>query len=495
MNNSSSNFSLKKHTKSISRVASIIANNPDLARQQISQILAYADVIELRLDHWEKLQIADVAELCEEIDRPMILTLRSRSQGGQCQLDESDRLVWVEQLAKLKPAYIDLEWDVPIAFVSKLRAAYPSVQWIRSYHDFNQTPADLAALFQQVFQSNTDIYKLATFANSICDTLRFLIFLQKISQSHRVIGMTMGEYGSVSRILAPVVGSLLAYGSVNADTVSAPGQLTLAELTDIYHVQCLNRETKIYALLGDPVSQSPGHQYHNAHFTRSQKNAVYVKLHVCSAELAHAFSLCQQLPFYGFSVTMPHKETIVPLLDDLSVQSKSMQIVNTISREHDNYQGFNTDSMASVAILQREKIRISKARILILGAGGSAKAIAYALHEQGGEITLCNRTLARAQSFVAAYGGQCIDVETLFSYSDISYDVIINTLPADAFIAQCEDWPFPKATQNTAQLAMDIVLKPARTRFIEKAERAGWRCIGGDAFFAEQALLQLQIWQ
>jgi 3-dehydroquinate dehydratase/shikimate dehydrogenase len=429
-----------------------------------------------------------------------MFTLRQTAQGGRCQLDEGARLELIWQLAALEPEYIDLEWDTAAEFVNKLSAAYPHIQLVGSYHDFTETPTDLTQLFQRIFNPAFTIHKIATFANTICDTLRLLIFLRNTSQQHRLIGMAMGEYGETSRILAPVVGSLFTYGSVDSQSAAAPGQLTLQELTEIYHVHLLNRQTQIYALLGNPISQSPGHRVHNAAFKQLQKNAVYVKLRVAPALLDEAFSLCKQLPFYGFSVTIPHKETIVPLLDELVGTAQAMQIANTIKREDDRYFGFNTDSIGCAAVLQQAGVDLSGCRVLILGAGGSAKAIAHALLEQGADITLCNRTVERAQQFTAQYGGRSMSFGELFSAGGppalpgVPYDVIINTLPAEAFIEQCDHWQLPAAQPGQIQIAMDIVLKPLRTRFIEKTEAAGWHTITGDALFIAQGERQLQIW-
>jgi 3-dehydroquinate dehydratase/shikimate dehydrogenase len=484
------------------RVASVIAENSTLAHQQILQVAPYADVIELRLDHWQDLTIQDVAALRKAITQPVMFTLRQAAQGGHCQLDEDARLALIWRLAALEPEYIDLEWDTAAEFVNKLSAAYPHIQLIGSYHDFTETPADLTQLFQRIFNPAFTIHKIATFANTICDTLRLLIFLQDTSQQHRLIGMAMGEYGETSRILAPVVGSLFTYGSVDSQSAAAPGQLTLQELTEIYRVHLLNRQTQIYALLGDPISQSPGHRVHNAVFQQLQKNAVYVKLRVAPALLDEAFSLCKQLPFYGFSVTIPHKETIVPLLDELVGTAQAMQIANTIKRENDRYLGFNTDSIGCAVVLQQAGVDLSDCRVLILGAGGSAKAIAHALLEQGADITLCNRTVERAREFAVQHGGRSMSFEELFATSmacrapmdGLPYDVIINTLPADAFIEQCDSWQLSPARPGKTQIAMDIVLKPLRTRFIEKADAAGWHTITGDALFVAQGERQLQIW-
>lgn len=472
------------------RVAVITGHDRLGAEKQIQQAMPSADAVELRLDYWKILNLEELADLRRRITLPVIFTLRKQSQGGGCAMPETQRLALLHQLAALSPEYMDVEYDVPGDWLSAFRCQYPSVQLIGSYHDFTATPDDLTQLLPMVANPLFDIVKIATFAHTICDTLRLLIFLRAVSERQRVIGMAMGEYGQITRILAPIAGSLFTYGCLNTESASAPGQLTLAELTDIYRVHLLNRDTAIYALLGDPIAQSPGHLVHNRAFALLKENAVYVKCRVAAGELTQAMSLLRKLPFFGMSVTIPHKETIVPFLDKLIAEAADMRIVNTIKREQDRYEGFNTDAAGAADVLETIAPLINQ-RCLILGAGGSAKAIAHILLTKGNAVTLCNRTLSRALDFTQLFGGKAIDFATLFSLQEFPYDIVINTLPATAYAQQCADWKIPRVTHG---IAMDIVLKPLETPFIQSAKTAGWRCLTGDALFNAQALRQLKIW-
>ena len=113
------------------------------------------------------------------------------------------------------------------------------------------------------------------------------------------------------------------------------------------------------------------------------------------------------------------------------------------------------------------------------------------LLEKGAQVTLCNRTFERAQEFTQRFGGNAIDFSALFACSEFPYDIIINTLPANAYMQRCANWQIP-ATKHG--VAMDIVLKPLLTPFIQSAQTAGWRCITGDALFTAQGIRQLKIW-
>lgn len=472
------------------RVAVLVATNRLTAEQQLALLPDIADIIELRLDYWSALCLEEIAQLRNQFTLPVIFTLRKISQGGNCHWSEPERLDFIKKLAGLGPEYFDLEYDVPVPWLQNFRREFPHITLIGSYHDFTHTPENLMENFQALLKTEFDIIKLAYMAKELSDTLRLLIFINSLSQRHAVIGIAMGEAGQLSRIVAPVVGSIMTYGVIHENLSSAPGQISLQDLTQIYRVQRLNRHSRIYALLGDPVAQSPGHRVHNHAFEILEKNAVYVKCRIPAAELGPCLTLMQKLPFYGMSVTIPHKETIVPFLDKLDGIAAQMKIVNTLNCENQLYCGHNTDALAAIEILEKRKSLLNES-ILILGAGGSAKAIAFALQKAGAKITLCNRTLARAQHFTEQHGGVAIDFETLFSEKTFTYSVVINTLPGEAYAQQCAEWRLPLSPPG---IAMDIVLKPLETLFLKSARKSGWSCVRGDRFYRAQAIGQLKIW-
>lgn len=190
---------------------------------------------------------------------------------------------------------------------------------------------------------------------------------------------------------------------------------------------------------------------------------------------------------------MPLKEVIVPYLNELQEDAAAIKVVNTVKRINSEYLGFNTDGLAAVDILG-QRINLVQKKVLILGAGGSAKAIAYALLQQKALITLCNRTLAKASEFTQQFGGESLDFKQLHD-RQFSFDVVINTLPVPAFQEQCAHWSLPQVSNSSQKsIAMDIVYRDTETPFITMALAAGWESITGEALFDAQAKRQLQIW-
>ena len=160
---------------------------------QIRQVLEHTDGFELRLDYCEPLDLEALKNLRSQCTKPLIFTLRRADQGGQYQGPEAARLALILDLCALAPDYFDFEYDIPREFVAKVSALYPNIKLISSYHDFDQTPEDLAAILALMQQPFISIYKLATFAHSIIDALRMLYFIKEAQVPFA--GMCMGEDG------------------------------------------------------------------------------------------------------------------------------------------------------------------------------------------------------------------------------------------------------------------------------------------------------------
>lgn len=473
-------------------IATIPVREYPSARQAIFQLADRADGIELRLDYAETVTLSEVATLRDICTLPVIFTLRSSAQGGHYQDPEPQRLQTILTLCALNPDYLDLEYDVPLDIIQAIRRRYPAIKLILSYHNFQNTPVDLPDLLQTIRQSDVYAYKIATQAQSTMDALRTLVFVARTHSQQRVIGLCMGEAGQCTRILAPVVGSLFSYAYWDPQHSTAPGQLSLEELAQRYHYRSLNSATKIYPLLGDPVSGSVGHILHNQVMVLLQKNAVYVKLQIPPEELSLAMQLLRQLPVGGASVTMPLKETILPFLNELDAGAQAIQAVNTIfchSSQH--WVGFNTDGAGAMQAIA-EYLPLAEQTIVLLGAGGAARALAVTACQYGAKVIILNRSLDKAKQLADELGCEAYALDIFPTLK--SYTLCINTLPGIAF-----DTPILQAIWHPdhilpGTMAMDIVYQPLETYFLRIAKTAGCQCIPGFHMYIAQALLQIQRW-
>lgn len=461
--------------------------------QQILQAVSQADGLEFRLDALITLDFNAIKTLRHASTLPVIFTVRNQSQGGQYPYDDSQRYCDILALCALQPDYFDLEYDVPLALLEQIATQFPRIKVISSYHHFEKTPTDILKVFQGMQRPYVYAYKIATQAQSTLDALRMMQFVRQVSDEHRVIGLCMGDLGQCTRILSPIMGNIMSYACMAQTRATAPGQLLVEELLTQYHYHQLNSKTKIYALWGDPIHLSVGHVLHNQAISYLKRDAVYIKLRVAAEELPLVIALCREMRFEGMSITMPLKERIVPFLDAMTPASQAIQAINSVVRQQNQFIGFNTDGLGALNALAKY-VTISQQTILILGAGGAARAIAYEAVRQQAKVIILNRTLAKAVLLAEELGCQAYELEVFPRLQHLQYTVLINTLPEYVFGHQIIiDLLHPDhILPNT--LAMDIVYQPINTLFLQLARRADCQCIAGFEMYICQALLQLRQW-
>ena len=352
---------------------------------------------------------------------------------------------------------VEIRHDLIEGDTSQLITSLPLVDCkeIPTYHNFDETPEDLEALLASM--KPAPIVKIATMANCITDSLRMLDLVRR---HPHVAGMCMGPQGEITRILAPVYGSPLTFASVGPP--AAPGQMSVEDLLKCYHFKRLSPSTKVFGLMGNPITQSPSHKTHNAYFREHGIDAVYVKMCVEERELSHFFHFVKRLDFKGLSVTIPYKERIFDFIDHFEEKAAEIGAVNTLTIGAEIV-GSNTDADGAMDVLEKQ-IPIRDARIVILGGGGSSKAISYEAKKRGGHVTICSRRFGNLHTIP-------------------TYDVLITTLPVEV-----DHDPIP------GSVVFDINFKREASRLIERARSKGCQVILGEEMFQAQAALQFARW-
>lgn len=362
-----------------------------------------------------------------------------------------------------KPLYRDVDWKTGVL---------PPGSVIVSYHNFEETP-DLEKILQMLQEKHPQAhwYKIATMAKSTLDSLRMLDFLQ---HHPNVIGLCMGDLGSLTRICAPIFHVPVMYAPLHEQDKNAPGQLLVDQLCEIYHFRALNPQTKIFGLIGDPVFRSIGHLFHNDVFRKARKNGVYLKMVIKADELSPFFSIAKKLPFAGLSVTAPLKEAVLPFVDHLDREAQVMGAVNTLLFKGGQIYGYNTDGPAAIDVLGDVKDKT----IVILGAGGSARAIAFIALQRKARVVIVNRTVAKAKELATLFNCK-------WSPTVPSHDILINATSATM--------PVPAEEILPGKLVMDIALY--ETEFLKAARAKNCTCLDGFPLYFAQALAQQYIWQ
>ncbi|MEW6659379.1 MAG: shikimate dehydrogenase [Thermodesulfobacteriota bacterium] len=249
----------------------------------------------------------------------------------------------------------------------------------------------------------------------------------------------------------------------------------------------INGHTKIYGILGRPVAHSLSPAMHNAAFRELGLNAVYVPFPV--TDLPRAVAGMRGLAIRGASVTIPFKEEIIPLLDELDPLAGRMAAVNTVVNREGWLTGYNTDWLGAVTALKTET-SISGEHVLLLGAGGAARAIAFGILENGGKVSITDLDAPRAETLARELA---VDAIPLTALDQCPASILINATPV-GMAPDLEGLPIEPDLLGHFNLVMDIVYRPLLTRLLREAQAHGARTIDGLQMLIHQATAQFELW-
>lgn len=462
------------------------------AREQVRKASVRADILEFRIDQFHFAHLESIASIKESTHLPVIFTLRKRSQGGEYSGDEQERLEMIKELAALKPEYIDLEYDLRDHF-NEILCISPDTKLISSFHDFEHNLKNLHSLLEVMRHEAVSIYKIASVAYTTNDALRMLRFIRETrKQGIKIIGISIGEYGLATRVLGPVYGNAITYAAVSDNHKTAPGQLTVDELVQRYHYRKLNHETEVYGLVGDPVVRSPSHITHNYVFGKLGRNAVYVKFNVTPAELHEFMEMAKRLGFSGLSITMPLKEIVIRELGEQSEDAQKIGAINTLKIKNKIVTGTNTDGVGALNAI--EKITSVKGkRMVILGAGGAAKAIAWEAKQRGATLVILNRTLERAVELARNLGGTAGGLNDFYNIAKEGYDILINCTSLGMY-SEKSSLPLDCSHMLPHKVVLDVIPGNKDTCFLKEARKKECRIIYGHEMLKHQAIKQAMAW-
>jgi shikimate dehydrogenase len=227
---------------------------------------------------------------------------------------------------------------------------------------------------------------------------------------------------------------------------------------------------------------------HRAAYAVLGIDAAYLAFDVPPADLSDAIRGARALGIRQLSVSIPHKESVIPLLDALDPTAEEIGAVNTIVRQENRLVGYNTDWLGAVQALEAER-SLAGARAAVLGAGGAARAVVFGLLRRGANVTVLNRTTDRAASLARELGAQAWG--PLEKLEEIRFDVLVN---ATSVGLRSDASPVPIGAIPAGGLVMDTVYEPERTRLLRDAETRGARTLSGKWMLVFQAAEQLRLW-
>jgi len=473
--------------KGVARICAVVAASS--AREmavQLRRALRETPTVELRLD-WLKSDSERRRLLAwlrrNPLPRAVLLaTCRRREGGGLFAGSVQDELHWLAQAAEAGCLWCDLEVETLRKLPRNSIRQYSLPRRILlSVHDFERMPPLKPAL-EARWRGAVDAIKVAGVSHTIADSTRLLRFAAGLRDC---VAVPMGEIGLPARLLALREGSALAYAPVAAAT--APGQVSLQEMKHLYRAHTLNRQTQVFGVIGNPIAHSLSPLLHNTGFVSRKINAVYLPFLV--KDLRDFLKAAPEFGLRGFSVTLPHKQNILRHLQDCDALSAEIGAVNAVVVRRDgSLYGCNTDYVGVLKALEK-KLRLAKSRVLVLGAGGSARAAVFALARAGAAVGVCARRNTAARAVARAAGAEVVPRRALKTEH---FDAILNATPVGMHPGTGVSPLEP--SELHCRIVMDLIYRPERTQLLKLAAQKRIATVSGVEMFLAQGIAQWELW-
>lgn len=462
-----------------------------LAEEWKAAAEAGIDLVELRIDCLRR--DPDLKRILADRPTPLIFTVRRGADGGLWRGPEEKRQALMREAIALGVDYIDLEVDV----ADKVRR-FGKTKRIVSYHNLKGLPSELEDIAHQCDEKDADVVKVAVTAHSVAEASRVL----KLATDAPVpmVAIAMGDLGVFTRVLGAKYGAPFTYAGFNPERTFAPGMLPASDLKRDYAYNEINAETEVFGVIGDPIGHSLSPAIHNTAFRQLGLNKVLVPFLIPAGTAVASLEELAWLGVKGFSVTIPHKEAVLPMLARKDGAVDRIGSCNTMVRQDGEWVGYNTDYRAAMDSLEdalggrsdnEDNSPLYEKHVLVLGAGGVARAIAFGLSRRGANVTITNRNEERASTLAEEVG--CRTVNWGQRASTIC-DVIVNCTPVGMH-PNVDDTPVPPAAfARPGMVAFDTVYHPENTMFLKLARERECKTVSGVEMFVLQAAHQFKLY-
>ena len=459
----------------------LMQEHADLAQQGVK-------LVELRLDYIRR--SVDLTRLLQDRPTPVIATCRRPTDGGKWRGSERDRIMLLRTAIVDGADYVDLEHDI----ASEI-PRYGPTKRIISYHNFRETPDDIAEIHAKITKLDPDIIKITTMANSPEDNFKVLRLIR--SSSIPTIAFCMGDIGTPSRILCGQAGAPFTYATFSDERKMAPGQLSYQTMRDLYRYEQLNAETRVYGVIADPIGHSLSPLVHNRAFEDNNINAIYLPFRVPREHFQDFIAKAPELGIHGLSVTIPHKERAYEAATHRDKDVSGIKAANTLVFGDDKIAAYNTDCLAAMECIAKalnidmknHETPFEGKRVLIMGTGGVARAIAYGLVRRGADVTVSGRNVNRSEYLAKEL--KCNTIDWVAKHS-IRPDVIINGTPVGMH-PNVNESPIELAQLKSNHIVFDTVYNPEQTLLIKYARQKECKVITGTEMFVRQAAMQFKL--
>ncbi len=492
----------------------IAAKDLDTARQQVTAALgAGAEMLELRTDYLENLSVDLVKNLIafvkSDSDKrlPIIVTCRDKRQGGVIDYPQKLRVDVLTSSLKAGAEFIDFEYDnyLSIEIQEKIRLALSQSskgRLILSAHNFETRFANIGKLYRDILAVCPEaIPKLVYRANHINDCFEAFDLLHQTSGKRIVF--CMGEAGLISRIITKKLGGFVTFASIDDQSATAPGQLTIEQFKKLYRYDDIKSDTELFGVIAEPVGHSLSPAIHNACFAEKRLNNIYLPLLVEGGQqefdsFLHNALFRKWLNFGGFSVTIPHKQNALNFaranLGFIEPLAEKIGAVNTlVISAGGKLSAYNTDYSAALdaitSTLGISRVDLKDMTVAVIGAGGVARAIVAGLSDIGAKIKIYNRTVTRGEKLAAEFDCDCSPLDDL---PNIDAKLLINCTSIGMY-PNVDATPIPQEYLKKGMAVFDTVYNPAKTLLLKEAKKKRAKTIDGISMFVNQGLAQFKL--
>jgi len=453
---------------------------------------AFADALELRVDCLAPAERGQAGALLRHTHLPVILAVRRTKDGGRFEGGEPERTALLDRLCAERFSFVDLEEDLAAPDLERA-AQSKGCRIIRSLYDASGVPQDLAARLRRLARNPRELPKAAVYVAGTAELLSLLEVFSRTRGMEKIL-LGTGETGICTRILAYPLGSSLCYSTMTKSP-DLPGHEDPRTLVELYRFRAIGENTAVFGVTGNPVSHSLSPLIHNRGFAALGIDGVYLPFP--ADDIGRMLQAARVLGVRGLSVTVPHKEAVLAFLSKTDALVKAVGACNTVLWDSclEAWKGTNTDVEGFLAPLRGLYGGgiLKGLRATVVGSGGAAKAVVYALAGQGADILVLGRTPDRARALAqTAKGRWAILDDSAFSLMESYSDLIVQTTPI-GMDPHPEMDPIPGYRFRGREIVYDLVYTTSMTRMLSRAREAGCRIIEGKQMLLAQAYPQFEL--
>ncbi len=470
-------------------VAAVIAAGTagEAEQQARASLKRGADLVEFRIDALRHPTAGDLKRLASALGPRAIATLRSPAQGGMRGLDRNARHALLLDACRLPFRFVDAELTTDaerLPEYAKLAKSRAKDLIVSHHFDAPASTEEVGEILDACLAQGR-VAKVAVPVATVDEAVA-LVDLARRRPPARTVLIGMGTAGMLTRALAAHTGQEIQY--VVGNRSMAPGQLELPAA-----LRVRSKDAFVLGLLGHPLSHSLSPSIHEAALEALRLPGVYLPFDMGAPSVEPFLAAADGLQIRGLNVTIPYKEAVAGLVDELDGDAEALEAVNTVVLHEGWAKGHNTDTFGFRMSLRSLGLRLGERRAVVVGAGGAARAVVHVLLREGAEVAVANRTLDRAQALADSFD----DSIEVLSPEEIPkqdpWDLLVNATPAGTLGIETS-LPVPESTLSRTAFVYDLVYNPSETPLLAAAKRHGVRGTNGIEMLLQQAAKSFELW-